>query len=80
MKTMIVGAVLAASLASVVPAAAQRIDVGPNGPSVDFRSRAQRDRDVRREDYRRDSDRDDRMYRRQRFDDDRSVGRRDHGY
>ena len=48
MKTLLAGAVLAASLASVVPAAAQRIEIGPDGPSVDLRSRAQRERDFRR--------------------------------
>ena len=80
MKTLLAGAILAASLASVVPAAAQRIDVGPGGPSVDLRSRAQRDRDFRRDDYRRDRYDDDRLYRRQRFDDDRPVNRRGYGY
>ena len=80
MKTLLAGAILAASLASVVPAAAQRIDVGPGGPSVDLRSRAQRDRDFRRDDYRRDRYDDDRLYRRQRFDDDRPVNRRGYDY
>ena len=80
MKTLLAGAVLAASLASVVPAAAQRIDIGPGGPSVDLRSRAQRDRDFRRDEYRRDRYDDDRLYRRQRFDDDRPIGRRGYGY
>lgn len=80
MKTLLAGAILAASLASVVPAAAQRIDVGPGGPSVDLRSRGQRDRDFRRDDYRRDRYDDDRMYRRQRFDDDRRVNRRGNDY
>ena len=81
MKTLLAGAILAASLASVVPAAAQRIELGPNGPSVDLRSRAQRERDFRREDYRRDrADEEDRLYRRQRYDDDRPVVRRGYGY
>ncbi|MBN4093111.1 MULTISPECIES: hypothetical protein [Methylobacterium] len=81
MKTLLAGAVLAASLTSVVPAAAQRIDIGPDGPSVDLRSSAQRDRDFRREEYRRDRAYDeDRLYRRQRFDDDRPVTRRGYGY
>jgi hypothetical protein len=81
MKTLLAGAILAASLASVVPAAAQRIDIGPDGPSVDLRSRGQRERDFRRNEYRRDrADEEDRMYRRQRFDDDRPVVRRGYGY
>ena len=81
MKTLLAGAVLAASLASVVPATAQRIDIGPDGPSVDLRSRGQRERDFRREEYRRDRAYDeDRMYRRQRYDDDRPVVRRGYGY
>ncbi|MBP2496593.1 hypothetical protein ABID82_002735 [Methylobacterium sp. PvP062] len=81
MKTLLAGAVLAASLASVVPAAAQRIEIGPDGPSVDLRSRANRERDFRREEYRRDRAYDeDRLYRRQRFDDDRPVMRRGYGY
>ena len=82
MKTLLAGAILAASLASVVPATAQRIDIGPDGPSVDLRSRGQRERNFRREEYRRDcaADDEDRMYRRQRFDDDRPVVRRSYGY
>jgi hypothetical protein len=80
MKTMLASAVIAASLASVVPAAAQRIDIGPGGPSVDLRSRGERARDFRREEYRRDRAYDeDRLYRRQRYDDDRPV-RRGYGY
>ena len=81
MKTLLAVAVLAASLASVVPAAAQRIEIGPDGPSVDLRSRGQRERDFRREEYRRDRGyEEDRLYRRQRFDDDRPVMRRGYGY
>jgi len=82
MKTLLAGAILAASLASVVPATAQRMDIGPDGPSVDLRSRGQRERNFRREEYRRDraADDEDRMYRRQRFDDDRPVVRRGYGY
>jgi hypothetical protein len=80
MKTLLAGAILAASVATVVPAAAQRIDIGPDGPSVDLRSRGQRERDFRREEYRRDRAADeDRYYRRQRFEDDRPVVRR-YGY
>lgn len=79
MKTVLAGAVVAAALASVVPAAAQRLDIGPDGPRVDLRSRAQRERDFQRDEYRRDRDREDRLYRRQRFDDDRPT-RRGYGY
>ena len=80
MKTPLAGAVLATSLASVVPAAAQRIDIGPDGPRVDLRSRAQRERDVRREEHRRDrADDEDRLYRRQRYGDP-PVVRRGYGY
>ncbi|HEX8417690.1 MAG TPA: hypothetical protein VF641_08800 [Methylobacterium sp.] len=67
MKTLLAGAVLAASLMTVAPASAQRIDIGPGGPSVDLRNRAQRERDYDRMDSRRDRDR--RMYREQRYQD-----------
>ncbi|MFD0937348.1 hypothetical protein ACFQ12_19495 [Methylobacterium trifolii] len=81
MKTFLASAVIAASVASVVPAAAQRIDIGPGGPSLDLRSRGQRERDYRREEYRRDRAYDDRrLYRQERFDDDRRMGRRGYGY
>ncbi|GJD33255.1 hypothetical protein [Methylobacterium aerolatum] len=71
MKTLLASAIVAASLASVVPAAAQSIEIGPGGPSIDLRSRAQRERDYRREEYRRDREAEDRYYRRQRYDDER---------
>ena len=54
MKKLFVGIVLAASVVSAVPASAQRIDIGPGGPSVDLRSRGERERDYRRKEYRRD--------------------------
>ncbi|MGV7034407.1 hypothetical protein [Methylobacterium symbioticum] len=85
MKTVLAGAVLAASLAApfatALPAAAQRIDIGPGGPSLDLRSRAQRERDYHRDAYRRtrDYDRGD-SYRRERFDDGPRRGRRDYDY
>lgn len=81
MKTVLAGAVLAASLLTVVPASAQRIDIGPGGPSVDLRNRAQRERDYDRMDARRDRDRDRRLYREQRYEDrgERSS-RRGYGY
>ncbi len=85
MKSILFGAVIAASIASVVPAAAQRIDIGPGGPSIDLRSRAQRERDFRREEYRRDEyrrARDDRGYFRNERYEDRGGRRlrRDYGY
>jgi hypothetical protein len=80
MKTLLAGAIVAASLASVAPASAQTFDIGPGGPSIDLRSRGQRERDYRREEYRRDRDAEDRHYRRQRYDDDRRVYRRGYDY
>ena len=67
---LLVGAVIATSLASVVPTAARRIDIGPDGFNIDPHS--QRECDFRRDDDRRDRDADDR---RQRFGDDRLVRR-----
>ncbi len=67
MKTILAGTILAASVTLTVPASAQRIDIGPGGPSVDLRSRAQRERDYDRAEMRRDRER--RMYREQRYDD-----------
>ncbi len=82
MKTFLVGAVMAISLTGVVPAAAQRIDIGPDGPSVDLRSRGQRARDVRRDAFRPDRNHDRRgLYRTERYDDDRGgMRRRGNGY
>lgn len=78
MKILLAGALVAASLVGVAPASAQRIDIGPGGPSVDLRSRGERERDFRRSEMRRDRD-DDRMYRRQRYDD-RPAVRRGYDY
>ncbi len=80
MRTLLAGAIVAASLASVVPASAQSIEIGPGGPSIDLRSRGQRERDYRREEYRRDREAEDRYYRRQRYDDDRRSYRRGYDY
>lgn len=77
MKKLFVGIVLAATMVSAVPASAQRIDIGPGGPSIDMRSRGERARDNRREDFRRENDRDRRMYREQRYNDDDRGGRRE---
>jgi hypothetical protein len=79
MEALLAGAVVVASLASIVPASAQRIDLGPGGPSVDLRSRGERERDYRRDEYRRDRD-DRRLYRTERFDDDRRGRNERRGY
>lgn len=83
MKTILAGAVLAASIASVapLPASAQTIGIGPDGPTVDLRSRGQRERDFRREQMRRDRDYDRPLYRTERYDDDRGrMYRRNRDY
>ncbi|AWN43695.1 hypothetical protein [Methylobacterium durans] len=86
MKILLAGAIAAASIAvsvaTTVPASAQRIDIGPGGPSIDLRSRGERERDFRRAEARRDRDYDRRYYRTERFDDDRPrrYERRGYGY
>lgn len=70
MKILLAGTVLAATMGATVPASAQRLTIGPDGPGIDLRSRGQRMRD--REMARRD--REDDYYREQRFRD------RDRGY
>ncbi|GJD48302.1 hypothetical protein OPKNFCMD_1019 [Methylobacterium crusticola] len=82
MKTMLAGAILAATVISAVPASAQIVDIGPGGPSIDLRSRGQRERDYQRAEMRRDRDFDRRpMYREERYREDRGYGRRrDYGY
>ena len=77
MKALLAGAVVVASLASIVPASAQRIDLGPG---VDLRSRGERECDYRRDEYRRDRDDDRRLYRTERFDDDRRGRNERRGY
>jgi hypothetical protein len=54
MKAILASSLLALGLLATAPASAQSIDVGPGGPSVDLRSRGQRERDIDREDTRRD--------------------------
>lgn len=78
MKTILAGAILAASFISVapLPASAQSIGIGPDGPTVDLRSRAQRERDYERRQMRRDRDYDRPVYRTERYDDDRGRGYR----
>ncbi|MCJ2024644.1 MULTISPECIES: hypothetical protein [unclassified Methylobacterium] len=77
MKTLLAGAIVVASIASTAPAVAQRIDIGPGGPSIDLRSRGQRERDFQREEYRRDREAERRAYyREERYRDDRRDDRR----
>lgn len=76
MKFLLAGAVLAATMGATVPASAQRLTIGPDGPGLDFRSRNQRMRD--REMSRRD--RDDGYYRQQRYRDNDRGYRRDYDY
>ena len=64
LTTLLAGTVVAATMVAAVPASAQSITIGPNGPGFDLRSRGQRERDYRRE--MRMRDRDD-YYREQRF-------------
>ncbi|GLS45035.1 hypothetical protein GGR33_004142 [Methylobacterium brachythecii] len=76
MKIIFAGAVLAATMGATVPASAQRITIGPDGPGVDLRNRSQRERD--REYARRD--REDSYYRQQRFRDHDRGYRRGYDY
>ncbi len=81
MKTLLAGAIVVASIASAAPAVAQRIDIGPGGPSIDLRSRGQRERDFQREEYRRDREAERRAYYRQeRYRDERRAYRRGYEY
>lgn len=76
MKILLAGAVLAATMAATVPASAQRLTIGPDGPGIDLRDRNRRQRD--REYSRRD--RDDGNYRQQRYRDRDRGYRRDYDY
>lgn len=87
MKKLLTGTILIATIAMAVPASAQVIDLGRGGPSIDLRSRGERERDFRRQEYRRQEMRRDRdierrgYYREQRFrDEDRGYGRRNYRY
>ncbi|TXN20267.1 hypothetical protein [Methylobacterium sp. WL9] len=75
-KILLAGAVLAATLGATVPASAQRLTIGPDGPGIDLRNRNQRQRD--REWSRRD--REDGYYRQQRYRDRDRGYRRDYDY
>ncbi|AWN44383.1 hypothetical protein DK389_05435 [Methylobacterium durans] len=57
MKVLLASSVLAVGLLAAGPVSAQSIEVGPGGPSVDFRSRGQRERDIDRVERRRDIER-----------------------
>ncbi len=72
MRIVLAGALVAASVLTAVRRFAQTIELGPRGPSIDLRSRGERERDFRREQYRRDRDAERRYYRRERY--------RDEGY
>lgn len=49
-------ALVASATIGVTAVPAQTVDFGPGGPSVDLRSRGQRERDFQREQVRRDRD------------------------
>ena len=74
MKHVLAGSLLAIGLFSVAPASAQSIQIGPDGPGIDLRSRGERRRDMDREDARREMRREER--RRDRDDDDDRPRRR----
>ncbi|GBU17749.1 MULTISPECIES: hypothetical protein [Methylobacterium] len=80
MKPILASAILAVTVLGAAPASAQSIGIGPDGPRIDLRSRAQRERDYDRAMMRRDRDYDRGLYRSQRYDDDRRGYRRDYGY
>lgn len=58
MKAILASSLLAFGLLATAPASAQRLEIGPDGPSVDTRSRGQRERDIERREMRRDMRRD----------------------
>jgi hypothetical protein len=57
MKAILASSLLALGLLAAAPASAQRLEIGPDGPSVDMRSRDGRDRDFERREMRRDMQR-----------------------
>lgn len=71
MKLLLVGSLVVGGLLSVAPASAQGIQIGPNGPSIDLRSRRERERDMDREDARREMRREERRRDREYDEDDR---------
>lgn len=76
MKILLAGALLATTMGVAVPASAQRITIGPDGPGLDLRNRRERlrDREMRHR------DREDSYYRQQRFRDRDHGWRRDYDY
>ncbi|WP_292507008.1 hypothetical protein [Methylobacterium sp.] len=57
MKAILASSLLALGLLAAAPASAQRLEIGPDGPAVDMRSRDGRDRDYDRREIRRDMER-----------------------
>lgn len=70
MKYLLAGSLIAVGLYTAPPVRAQSIDLGPGGPNIDLRSRRQRERDLDREEARRDMRRDERRRREIEEDDD----------
>ncbi|MDR7038921.1 hypothetical protein J2X36_003693 [Methylobacterium sp. BE186] len=60
MRYLLAGSLIAIGLSSAPPLHAQSIDIGPGGPNIDLRSRRERERDLDREDARREMRRDQR--------------------
>lgn len=58
MKVLLASSLLTVGLLATDPASGQRLEIGPDGPSVDMRSRGQRERDIERREMRRDMRRD----------------------
>lgn len=69
MKHILAGSLLAIGLFSVAPASAQSIQIGPDGPGIDLRSRRERERDADREEVRREMRREERRRDREDYDD-----------
>ncbi len=77
MKQIFGVSLLAIGLFTTAPSFAQSIDIGPGGPSIDLRSRRERQRDFDREEARREDRREMRREMRRRdFDDDDRPGPR----
>ncbi len=58
MKAILAPSLLTFGLLATVPASAQRLEIGPDGPSLDTRSRGQRERDIEQREMRGDMRRD----------------------
>ena len=57
MKAILASSLLALGLLAAAPASAQRLEIGPDGPAVDMRSRDGRGQDFDRREMRRDMQR-----------------------